>query len=1028
MTEEKGRKYMEERETNEKVIKFIKKEITKKNETVCNGQCEEINAVQMQGLTRICYDKFQGRPSIMVEIQDQVMECLLDTGATTNVMSWNQFQKLRNVQLKPTGDMLRCANDSLLETKGKAELEVTINQERRLVMFTIVNKMTPDVIGGIGMQAQFGIELRWNKQEEVKERQEHISNIEAQFGQKFTGLDRLKKANDVLKISDKNIRKIIEINQEVFMANDWDIGCTKLVKHHIETKGNPINIKPRRQPMNLEDKIDAAILNLWENNIIKKCNSPWNTPLVCVWRKEKNDIRLCLDFRQLNLITERQAFPMPNITELLDKLEGTRFFSSIDLGNAYYQVELDEESKEKTAFSTKTGQYCFNRMPFGIAAAPGTFQELMNKVLDKMKNTVVYLDDILIFTESKEQHYEVLDKVLKRITKAGLRINPNKCHILKEEVKFLGYIINEKGIKTDPTKLEAISSFEKPKCIKNLRSFLGICNYYRKFIKDYAKKAKLLEGMCGLNNKKLIWTENCEKTFEEMKKALTSTPILGYPNIKKEFILDTDASFDTIGAVLSQRDDYGHERVIAYGSHTMNSHEKGYCITRKELLAIYYFCQHFNHYLYGKRFTLRTDHKAITFMLSTKKPITSQFQTWINYLSSLDINLVYRKGSEHCNADMLSRNICGTCSQCMLEHEDAKVEKMKTKRINALDEKEIQEWQKDSEEIENIRQEIKSGTHWKFQLRQQTIVTKEGKIWIPKEKRKEMIKKMHVLLTHAGAEKVMKYITDNYDMYNLKEEVKETIRHCEPCQRTKTITTKTKEDTIRLTAKEPWEKIYIDICGPLQETFRKKKYIIAIIDQYSKYISLSAVSKQDDETVKDTIMTKWILKFGAPKEIHMDCGKVFESKRIAEMAIATGTKLCFSSPYHHNTNGIIERQFRTIRDYINCSIQDRKIKDWAMILPDIEFTLNATFQKTIGRSPAEIVFGKKINREHWYSQRDETQEEKKETEQTERKFNIGDEVLVKVELRSKDKERYEGPYRIIQKVHDRRYKMRKAIF
>ena len=348
---------------------------------------------------------------------------------------------------------------------------------------------------------------------------------------------------------------------------------------------------------------------------------------------------------------------------------------------------------------------------------------------------------------------------------------------------------------------------------------------------------------------------------------------------------------------------------------------------------------------------------------------------------------------------------------------------MKTKRINALDEKEIQEWQKDSEEIENIRQEIKSGTHWKFQLRQQTIVTKEGKIWIPKEKRKEMIKKMHVLLTHAGAEKVMKYITDNYDMYNLKEEVKETIRHCEPCQRTKTITTKTKEDTIRLTAKEPWEKIYIDICGPLQETFRKKKYIIAIIDQYSKYISLSAVSKQDDETVKDTIMTKWILKFGAPKEIHMDCGKVFESKRIAEMAIATGTKLCFSSPYHHNTNGIIERQFRTIRDYINCSIQDRKIKDWAMILPDIEFTLNATFQKTIGRSPAEIVFGKKINREHWYSQRDETQEEKKETEQTERKFNIGDEVLVKVELRSKDKERYEGPYRIIQKVHDRRYKI-----
>ena len=905
----------------------------------------------------IRYDRLQGRPSIWIEIQQQGMECLLDTGATTNVMSWKQFNRFKGIELKESGDTLRCANNSTLETRGKADLEVKINQEIHWITFTIVSQMSPEIIGGIGLQKQFGIRLEWINEEIKEGNSEQICDIEARFGQTITDEQRIQVAKDKIEVTDENIRKIIERNPGVFMANDWDIGRTNLVKHTIETTGTPINIRPRRQPMNLEDKLDTAIKNLWENDIIRKCNSPWNTPLVCVWRKEKQDIRLCLDFRQLNLITKRQAFPMPNIPELLDKLEGARYFSSIDLGNAYYQVELEEDSKEKTAFSTKTGQYCFNRMPFGIAAAPGTFQELMNKVLEGIENAIVYLDDILIFTKTREAHYERVDQILKQIGKAGLRINPKKCHMLKEEIKFLGHIINQNGIQTDPAKLEAIKTFERPKCIKNLRSFLGICNYYRKFIKGYASKAKALEGLCGANNKKLVWTTNCESAFAEMKEALTSTPILGFPDLKKEFILDTDASFDTIGAVLSQLDETGQEKVIAYGSHTMNSHELGYCITRKELLAIYYFCQHFNHYLYGKKFTLRTDHKAITFMMTTKKPITAQFQTWINYLSSLDIKLIFRKGADHNNADMLSRNKCGTCTQCLMEHEDAKTGKMTTRRINTVEENIHQDWQNNNEEIKQIKFEIEGGQNKRFERKGQSVITKEGKLWIPKDKRKEFIKNIHTSLTHAGTEKVTQYITYKYDMENMKEEIKKVISQCEACQKTKTVTTRTKEETIKLSAKEPWEKIYIDICGPLRETAQRKKYIIAIIDQFSRYISLTAMSKQDEGTVTETIMTKWILRFGAPKEIHVDCGKVFEGSSMKELARKTGAKIWFSSPYHHNTNGVVERQFRTIRDYINSTVMDRQQKDWGRILPEIEFTMNATMQKTLGKSPAEVIFG-----------------------------------------------------------------------
>ena len=1013
----------EEKESSWKLRRFLKGEFLEATE-------KERNEIEGQILTLdewkrgiIKYDKMQGRPSVTIKVKEQEMECLLDTGATVNVMSWKQFLKLDNVQLDKADDTLRCANDSTLETRGKAVIPVEIGSICLMVKFTIVQHMSPEVIGGIGLQQQFGIELNWSTEAGTNERQDHICNIEAKFGRTINDLERFQRAEKALKLDNPILIDIVKRNQNVFMADKWDIGCTTLVKHRIETRGKPINVRPFRQAVNLEDKIDEAIRNLWENKIIKKCNSPWNTPLVCVWKKEKQDIRLCLDFRQLNLVTERQAFPMPNINELLDRLSGARYFSSIDLGNAYYQVELEEDSKEKTAFSTKTGQYCFNRMPFGIAAAPGTFQELMGKVLEGIKCAVVYLDDILVFTDTTNKHYEVLNEVFSKVEKAGLRINPEKCHILKKEVKFLGHVINGSGIQTDPSKLEAIKSFQRPNCPKSLRSFLGICNYYRRFIKNYANKSRALEELSGRNNKKLIWTEACSSAFEEMKRALTSSPVLGYPDFRREFILDTDASFNTIGAVLSQKDDFGHEKVIAYGSHAMNSHEKGYCITRKELLAIYYFCQHFNHYLYGKRFTIRTDHKAITFMLRTKKPITTQFQTWINYLSSLDINLEYRRGINHTNADMLSRNSCGTCTQCLMEHEDAKTEKMKTRRINAVEKIEDCRWQKNSLEIDQLKKEIEEVSNWKFILDNNIVKTNAGKIWIPKEKKSEMIMFMHVMLSHAGAEKVTKYVADNYDMSSIKESIKDIISKCEACQKTKVLTTRTKEETIKLAASEPCESIYIDICGPLPETFRKKKYIIGIIDQFSRYISLTAVARQDEETMKETILNKWILKLGAPREIHVDCGKVFESRVIKEFAESLGITLCFSSPYHHNTNGIIERQFRTVRDFINASLKAKNHKDWAEAIPNIEFTMNATFQKTLGRSPAEEIFGRKICRERWYDNKQLSNKikEPEEIYTTLRSFNIGDEVLVKAETRTKDKDRYEGPYKVVDKIHDRRY-------
>ena len=991
----------------------------------------------------IVYDKMGGRPSLKIKINGVWKDCLLDTGARVNVIDAEIVKDFKNCKWKIGEDKVSCANGSALKTKGRVQLNVEIDGVEKEIEFIVAENLSPRIIGGIIFLNKFGIKLnKIDFCENIKSYQgencNEICSIDAKFGLTVTDESRFKKTLEVFQLNkESELYKIIERNKGIFMAHKWDIGKTDLIKHSIVTTEGPILMKPRRQPVHLEDKIDEAIKNLQENGIIRRCDSQWNTPLVCVWKKEKQDIRLCLDFRALNKITERRAFPMPNIEEMLDILNGAKYFSTIDLGSAYYQVELEEESKEKTAFSTKTGQFCFNRMPFGIAAAPATFQKLMTTVLGEIiwKEAVVYLDDILIFGKNKEEHLHRLERVMKRIDNAGLKVNPEKCLFMKEELKFLGHIINSDGIQTDKGKLEAIQNFERPKCIKNLRSFLGICNYYRKFIKNYAVFARRLEGMCGNSKEKLVWSDQCEEAFRELKSALSVTPVLVYPDFKKDFILDTDASFDTIGAVLSQRDDKGNERVIAYGSHTMNKHELGYCITRKELLAIYYFTQHFKHYLYGKKFTLRTDHKAITFMITTKKPITAQFQTWINFLSSLDMNMEYRKGSEHSNADAMSRDKCGRCTQCLMEHEDAKVEKIKTRLLAMVSECPGKEWQTENEEIRHIKEEVDlCKNNEQFKIADGILKTKDNKIWIPKDKRREFISEMHRKLCHAGVRKVTEYIKAGYEMEDQKNVINEEVQSCELCQKRKSITTKTKETIKVPETVEPFEVISIDFCGPLRANIHGKKYILGIIDHCSRYVSLTAVVNQDEKTTANVLMKQWILKFGAPRVILLDCGKSFESKVIKELADRYHIKLQYSSPYHHSSNGLIERQFRTIRDFMSVSVKDRLRKDWVEILQEIEFTINSTIQQTIGKSPAEVVFGFKLTRE-WLPhsktcQREsnikEVQEKQKNVKYQDenrinREFNVGNEVLVKVDVRSKEQDRFIGPFKIIDKRHDRSY-------
>ena len=392
-----------------------------------------------------------------------------------------------------------------------------------------------------------------------------------------------------------------------------------------------------------------------KDGIIRKSESPWSSPVVLV-KKKNGKLRFCVDYRKLNSITKKDTYPLPRIDEMLDNLGKAKWFTSLDLTSGYWQVQVKEEDKEKTAFITKYGLYEFNVMPFGLCNAPSTFQRLMDVVLSSVlwKYAMVYIDDVNIYSESFEQHLEHLNEVFKLIKKANLQINPEKCHFCTNEMQFLGHIVGIDGIKPNPQKVEKLEKLPSPKNITQLRAFIGLASYYRRFIEGFAKKAAPLHELLK-KNVEFIWTDKHEEIFNWLKQRLITPPILQYPDYNISFILFTDASYQGIGAVLAQIKDK-KEYVIAYASRTLSPAEKNYSTVELECLAVVWAVKYFRHYIHGTRFTLVTDHKALQWLLnSTTINDNKRITRWRLTLQEYQYDIKYRAGSRNQNADFFSR-------------------------------------------------------------------------------------------------------------------------------------------------------------------------------------------------------------------------------------------------------------------------------------------------------------------------------------------------------------------------------------
>lgn len=475
-----------------------------------------------------------------------------------------------------------------------------------------------------------------------------------------TKIDFSKFRTDHLNSEEKNkLLQIIAEFSDIFYHENSPLTFTSKIKHQIKTSDEiPIYTKSYRYPFIHKKEVETQIQKMLDQNIVQPSSSPWSSPIWVVPKKMdasgKQKWRVVVDYRSLNSKTIDDRYPLPNITDLLDKLGKCQYFSTLDLASGFHQIEMAQNDIEKTAFSTENGHFEYLRMPFGLKNAPATFQRVMDNILRGIQNEhcLVYLDDIIVYSTSLQEHLKKLRLVFERLRESNFKIQLDKSEFLKKEVAYLGHVVTPQGVKPNPDKIRAIKEFPLMSTTKQIKGFLGLIGYYRKFIKDFAKLTKPLTK-CLKKGAKIVHNQEFLTCFETCKNILTNEPILQYPDFNKPFNLTTDASNVALGAILSQGP-IGQDLPIAYASRTLNDSESHYSTIERELLAIVWATKYFRPYLFGRKFSIITDHKPLQWLFSLKDP-TSKLLRWRIKLEEFDYDIIYKSGKSNTNADALSR-------------------------------------------------------------------------------------------------------------------------------------------------------------------------------------------------------------------------------------------------------------------------------------------------------------------------------------------------------------------------------------
>ena len=791
--------------------------------------------------------------------------------------------------------------------------------------------------------------------------------------------------------------------QDVFSKGPHDLGGTSVVTHEIDVgDAKPIRQHPRRLPFKQREEVAQMTKEMKEQGVIEESNSPWSSPVVLV-RKKDGTQRFCVDYRKLNSITKKDSYPLPRIDATLDALGGSAWFSTLHLKSGYWQVKMKETDKEKTAFTAGEGLWQFRVMPFGLSNAPATFERLMENVLRGLPWTVclIYLDDVIVHAKTIGDEFNRLREVFSRLRSVNLKLNPKKCNLFQREVRYLGHMVTKDGVTVDPAKTDAVRSWPTPKNKTEVRSFLGLCSYYRRFVRNFAAVAKALYELTE-KDKEFYWTSDCQSSFENLKELLTSVPILAYPTRDGKFILDTDASGAGIGAVLSQEQN-GQEKVIAYYSRVLNRSERNYCVTRRELLAVICSIEQFNCYLYGQVFTIRTDHSALQWIAKFRNP-EGQIARWLQKLQTYQFEVAHRPGVSHKNADTLSRRPCAVdqCKYCdtveqkenttnyvvgrlrvtpelerrseefVLDHGTWVTEQSKDESLapilTAIKNKKRPEW------IEISPSNPETKTFWA----QWDSLRLEGHLlyrcWedaagtsavlqlvVPRALRKQVFGFLHNSKTggHFGITKTLGKIKEKFYWPKCRYDVQTWCGQCEECNSRKGPTRKIKAPLRTYVVGSPMERVAIDVLGPLPTSESGNKYLLIAMDYFTKWPEAYPLPNQEAITVADVLVKEFVSRFGVPVHLHSDQGRNFESQVFGEMCKILGMKKTRTTPLHPQSDGMVERYNRTLEHQLAIFVNENQ-RDWDEHIPLLLMAYRTAIHESTGITPAKMMMGRQL--------------------------------------------------------------------
>lgn len=745
-----------------------------------------------------------------------------------------------------------------------------------------------------------------------------------------------------------------------FPGNNFQYECKLEVREH-----KPFVQKPYPVAHTLRPAVEKEIQNMIENDIIERRSSEYLNPIVVVVKKT-GGVRLCIDARKLNkiLVPDREA-PKP-MDELLQKFQGCKYFSKIDLVASYWQIPLAEQSRAYTAFPHQGKTYCFKRLPFGLNVSVSHFIRGLEIVLgpEILEWVTVYVDDILIATRTFEEHGELVQRVLEKLQTGGMTASLKKSEFLKEEICFLGNLVSEHGIRTDPSRVLAIQEFPYPENRKQLERLVGFFNYFRKYIPNFSHICTPLRKLLQ-KGQSWEWGTEQEEAVTQLKGELSKEILLHHPILEQKFYIACDASEEALGAMLFQIDPEGQQLPICFASRALNAAETGYTVTEKELLSIVFACQKFRIYIYGKETTVLTDHKALCHLHSCKL-LHGRITRWVLALQEYCLQIEHVPGKTQIVADALSRSKADIAAIQAREflirtfHENFQQARNELRVcVDILEEEALND-----PCLSRVIAELKSGQcrdiiKERFRLKDGYVFQKVGEqnpkwvLVIPEKLKEDFSRAMHVECGHYGVTKTVKYLQKYCMFKDMYRTVTKVVGKCLLCAQTKVPNQKCRGIMGHVLATEPLEIVCVDLYGPLPRGKGGLQYILVILDVFTKFVKLYAIKKATAQVVTDKVMDRYVIEIGQPRKIISDNGTQFRSRKWKTLTTVLGIELGYTAVYHPSANPA-ERVMRELGRLFRLYCHQQHCQ-WASIVSEVENLINCCWHESTGATPIELM-------------------------------------------------------------------------